>query len=131
MSWQPKMVDMALPAEEAKEDCMPCPMPDNGGPRYPYNLCICLTDNELDKLGLDASCDVGDTIRFNAEAKVTSVSCNETQDGKCNRVELQITALGIDGMTEEDESKPGEDGGLGEGDYDQPQSKSKRLYASG
>lgn len=130
MSWQPKLVDMAQSPEEAKED-MPCPvMPDISTPRYPYGLALCLTDKELDKLGLDASCDVGDTIRFNAEAKVTSVSCNETDSGKHCRVELQITSLGIDGMTEEAE-EPGEDGGLGEGDYDQPQSKSKRLYASG
>lgn len=128
MSWQPKMTDMAQSPEEAKED-MPCQMPDSSAPRYPYGLCLSLTDKELDKLGLDASCDVGDTIRFNAEAKVTAVSCNETDSGKNCRVELQITALGIDGMTEE--AEPGEDGGLGEGDYDQPQSKSKRLYASG
>jgi len=64
--------------------------------RYPYGLCISLTDQELSKLKLDVP-DAGDMIHLFAMAKVTSVSQRDEADGtKCSRVELQITHLGLE-----------------------------------
>jgi hypothetical protein len=102
MGWKPKMIDMANTPEksddEVKEDAS---LPDVSQPRYPYGLCLCLTDKELGKLGLDASVEVGATIHLFAMAKVTAVSSNETDSGKNSRVELQITSLGVENEDDE------------------------------
>jgi len=58
-------------------------------PLYPYGLRICLTQDELTKLGLDSSCEPGDYLHLQAFATVTSV----TKDENCRRVELQIEKL--------------------------------------
>lgn len=71
-----------------------------------YGGCISLSDEEMKKLGLDGDRpSAGDSIHFEAVAKVTSVSENERTDGaggpvKCCRVELQITHMGIPGNSE-------------------------------
>lgn len=70
---------------------MPYPMADK--PDYPYGLRVCLCDEQLDKLSLDEEDDraeVGDMIEMRVRARVTSVSRNESPDGVCRRVELQI-----------------------------------------
>ena len=108
------MVDMAKSPEEIKED-MPSTVAMPGkssGPKvpvYPYGLCISLTENELEKMGMDAADlpEVGDMIHLMAMAKVTSVSQNESVDkdgGKtqCCRIELQITHLATENENEED-----------------------------
>jgi len=100
-----KMMDMGKTPEEVKEEkdkySSPMPISDVIN-RYPYGLCISLTGAELEKLKLPVP-DAGDMIHIFAMAKVTSVSQNETADGKkCCRAELQITHLGLE--NEDDES---------------------------
>ncbi|MFA7278765.1 MAG: capsid staple protein [Sterolibacterium sp.] len=68
---------------------------------YPYGLCICLGQEELDKLGLTAECEVGDFLHVFALAKVTSVSTSDTGEGEKSRIELTITHMGVE--DEEDE----------------------------
>jgi len=101
------MKDMAISPEEQKE-MVEFSIPTMDAPSYPYGLCISLTEKELEKLDLSPDCEVGDMIHLFAMAKVTSVSINETQDGECCRVELQITHLELedeDGENEEKESQ--------------------------
>lgn len=92
-SWS-KMADMALDDEDIMDAPMPIPMTERA--RYPYGLRICLTHHELEKLGLDADCDVGDIIDLRAFAVVTSISKEETKGGESCRVELQIEKLAIE-----------------------------------
>lgn len=105
------MINMARSTEEMQETMISPVMPDV--PIYPYGLCICLTHDELDKLGLDADCEVGDMIHIMAMAKVTSISKNATSDGENCRVELQITDMSVededleDGEPEEKETRIG------------------------
>lgn len=107
----PNFVDMAKSPEEFKESslhtigaCESYPQP-----LYPWGLSISLSNDELDKLDLDADCDVGDTIHLFALAKVTSVSKSEMElDGKPisnKRVELQITHIALEDDGEEVEEK--------------------------
>lgn len=106
-----KLINMARSAAEVKNDApMPTAVGESKyeGPKYPYGLCISLEDESLKKLGLDGDePSVGDIIQFNAIAKVTNVSENESEgtDGTTNkhcRVELQITDMGIPGTNQAD-----------------------------
>ena len=90
-----------------------CQLADNrppeapSAPTYPYGLCLALSEDELEKLGLDGDLPkVGMMIHLVAMAKVTSVSQNEreTTDGgkkNCCRVELQITHLATENEDDE------------------------------
>ncbi len=81
-----------MSAEEKAEESGKMPdMPD-----YPYGLCICLNDDDLEKLDLADDMEAGDTITFMATAKVTSVSAREIGGEVEKRVELQITNMGFD-----------------------------------
>jgi hypothetical protein len=100
MAWS-KLVDMELDDEDKLDACTPLPMPDR--PKYPYGLRICLTHNELEKLGLEADCDIGDIIDLRAFAVVTSVSKGEGEyEGKYARVELQIEKLQVENESTEE-----------------------------
>lgn len=92
-----KLVDMEMTDDEKIDAIYPLPMPQK--PDYPCGLRICLTDAELDKLGLDADCDNGDVIDLRALAVVTSVYKGENS----RRVELQIQKLAVENEDEEDE----------------------------
>lgn len=95
-----KLVDMELDDDDKMDAVMPYPMPDK--PDYPYGLRICLTHAELQKLGLEADCEVGDYLDLRAFATVTSVTKTEGSDGPCCRVEMQIEKLAVeDEMAEE------------------------------
>ena len=106
------MIDMAKDIEEIKEDVAEqAPQADPSKiavPAYPYGLCLALTEDEMEKLGLGEQLpEVGEMIHLAAMAKVTSVSENEREmsDGskkRCARVELQITHLATE--LEDDES---------------------------
>ena len=104
------MVDMAREPEEIKED-MPKAIEAPSAPTYPYGLCLALSEDELEKLGLDGELPkVGMMIHLSAMAKVTSVSQNEREDGEggkknCCRVELQITHLATENEDEEDKEE--------------------------
>lgn len=62
-------------------------------PVYPWGLCLTLSDEELEKLDLDADCDVGDEITFVIRCEVTSVSQNKSTEGPKSRLELQVVAM--------------------------------------
>lgn len=95
-----KLVDMELSDENKIDVAMPIPMPNR--PDYPYGLRLCLTEKELDKLGLDADCEIGDVIDLRAFAVVTSISVNESDGGTCKRVELQVQKLAIEDEAREE-----------------------------
>jgi hypothetical protein len=107
-----KLINMARSPAEVKKDMADMPMSVGEskyeGPKYPYGLCISLDEDGLKKLGLDGDLPgVGDIIQFNAIAKVTNVSENESEgtDGattKHCRIELQITDMGIPGTNQAD-----------------------------
>ncbi len=100
----PKFVDMAKKpielAEEANQGMSAAEAPQN---LYPYGLCICLTQDELDKLDLEGDVEAGDTVHLHALAKVTSVNKRDTTSGLETRVELQITHLAAEDEDEENE----------------------------
>jgi ribosome assembly protein YihI (activator of Der GTPase) len=99
-----KMVSMARSAEEKARSMMPPSMGDM--PDFPYGLAISLNEDDLEKLDLDADCEVGDMIDLRAFGRVTSVSKTEV-DGKSRcRVEIQIEQLGIEDEDQEDEDEP-------------------------
>ncbi len=104
MAWG-QMVDMRrTPAEKVEEvsETMAASVPGTDMVAdYPYGLCISLSEEELEKLGLSDDCDIGDAIDIRCFAEVTSVSKHKYGDKDCCRVELQITRMQ---MTEE----PGE-----------------------
>lgn len=96
----PKLQDMRRTDEEKQEATQISPANIN---EYPYGLSICLTEGELEKLGLEGDCEVGDMLHLFALAKVTSVSKNDTGSGEKCRIELQITHLGTESEDQEDE----------------------------
>jgi hypothetical protein len=98
MAWS-KLIDMEMDDEDSL-DCV-CPIPMSDRPRYPYGLRICLTHSELNKLGLDADCNVGDMVDLRCFAEVTSVSKNQTERGDECRVELQIEKMSVEPEAEE------------------------------
>lgn len=102
------LIDMAR--SESAQDATPLMPQEN---KYPYGLQICLTHEELEKLGVDHSdWEVGATFHLHALAKVTSISENETEsNGKSCDVRLQITHLQGESEDEEnEESDEHEDG---------------------
>ncbi len=107
------MQSMELDDESKLDAPMPIAMPNK--PDYPYGLRICLTDDEIEKLGIDPTdATVGGTFMLQGLARVTSVSCNDGPDGKCYRIEAQIEDMGILGGDDED-VKPADkpEGGVG------------------
>ncbi|HLX18462.1 MAG TPA: hypothetical protein VKS24_25015 [Bradyrhizobium sp.] len=100
MAWS-RMIDMELDDEDKVETM--CPPALENVPDYPWGLRITLTHRELEKLGLDDDCSVGDVIDLRAFARVCSISSNETAMGPECRIELQITQLAVENeMDEED-----------------------------
>lgn len=101
-----KLVDMTMSNERQGNHPMPFDMPERS--RFPYGLRICLCDEELKKLGIDADCDVGDYLDLRGFATVLAV---HKEDGS-NRVELQIEKLSIE--NESNEAPGGDDDGAEE-----------------
>lgn len=103
----PPMTDLRrTPAEKAEEvaEMMPTSVPD-----YPYGTSISFDNDTLEKIGLEVSdVEVGDVIEIHGFAKITSVSERDDAsepNGKCCRVEAQITHLAT-GDSEEEPSGP-------------------------
>lgn len=96
---------MELDDEESADAIMPIPMATK--PTFPYGLCITLTGDELDKLGLDHDdAKVGGMFMFSAMARITSVSTSEGEDNCSCRVEAQIEAMCVDGSEPDDAPRP-------------------------
>lgn len=62
---------------------------------YPYGLSLRLDNDGMEKLGLELSdLKVGDTMSFQIETKITSVSFNAGEIDKTSQCEFQITKIG-------------------------------------
>jgi len=119
------MVDMAKTPQEKAEDMAEASAPTAlMQPDYPYGLCICLTQDELDKLGLDSDCCVGDMVHLFAMASVTSVSKRDNGAGPECRIELQITHLEVEDEDEENEENE-------EAEGEPVAARAGRLYGNG
>ena len=90
-----KLQSMEMDDERQLDHPMPYEMPERA--RYPYGLRICLCDDELKKLGLDADCDEGDYLDIRAFATVISVH----KENGANRVELQIEKMSVENESSE------------------------------
>jgi hypothetical protein len=91
------MKDMAIPKKskkELKEDMSPVSYEDRD--RWPYGLRLDFRKEQIAKLPMLKTYEVGDTVIVYAEAKVTSVRISEQQDKEQDyNVELQIEKLGL------------------------------------
>jgi hypothetical protein len=84
------------------DDKLDFPKVADKAPDYPYGLRICLTETELDKLGLDpADAEYGGVFMGHFMARVTHVSHGEGPDGKNCRIEAQIEHLAIEGSDDD------------------------------
>ncbi len=97
------LVDLAKDTGQIKHDAA-VPSPEQ--PIYPYGTQINLCNEELEKLGLDDSADVGDELHLNIVAKVVSVSKSDTTEGTRSNVSLQITHAEVTDFEEEPEEDP-------------------------
>lgn len=77
------------------------PAPEYAVPQYPWGVRLCLTNDELEKLGIPTLADapaVGASVRLDAVGTVVYVSEDgEVPEGQPprRRVEIQITELGL------------------------------------
>lgn len=94
------LVDMARSGGEHKE---PSPLVEQD--KYPYGLRINLTQDELEKLGVDHSdWEIGDVFPLDVLAKVVSKSANESEGGEANcSICLQLTHIGAEEESEHEE----------------------------
>lgn len=93
------LADMSLSDDEKLDMPMPIAMPD--APEYPYGMRICLTQDELTKLGIDPTeAQIGGYFMLHALCCVTSLSSNSTESGDCMRLEAQIEQAAVDGDDE-------------------------------
>ncbi len=98
-----KLVSMELDDED--QIAGPSPYPTLPRFKFPPGLRICLNEDQLEKLKLEANCDEGDFIHLFAFATVTSV--HKENGGK--RVELQIEKMAVENESKEspdDDEKP-------------------------
>ena len=104
MAWQRGENDWSdwTSLEYDDEEMADAAQPTMPQPQYPYGTRISLTGRELEMLGLPLP-KVGNLIDLRAFAEVTSVS----DDGQCQRVELQIQRLKVE--NEDDESEDDDD----------------------
>lgn len=102
------MVSMELDDEDQLD--APIAMPGMPRPRFPYGLRISITDKELEKMDLDHDdAVVGGMIHIHALARITSVSENDTDQGKCCRIEAQIEDMCVESEDEENEEQEAEE----------------------
>jgi hypothetical protein len=93
------MKSMEYDDSDKLDAVMPIPMPDK--PDFPFGLRICLTEKELEKLGLDhTEAEVGGMVHGHFMANITSVSAEQRDGNDTCRVELQIQALSIEAEEE-------------------------------
>lgn len=106
MPWS-KLTDMELDDDDIIDQVCPVVKPEQ--PRYPWGLCLRLTEKELEKLGLDDDCDVGDYIDIRAFACVTSVSKTDGPEGPRCSVELQVEKMAVENELTEDMGDMGDE----------------------
>ena len=102
------MTSMEMDDDDIIDMATPMPIAIKDRATYPYGLRISLTDKEFDKLGIDTEdVQVGGTLHLHAMATITSVSRNEIDGRKSERVEIQIEKLEIECEDEENEDDEG------------------------
>lgn len=93
------LINMENTQQEAQQ--MVSPTKDEA-PKYPWGLCITLSDDSLDKLGVKALPSVGTEVTIVAKATVSRTSENATEgDGANSSMDLQITDMQIDGLDQD------------------------------
>lgn len=100
-----QMKDMAKTPVEMETQSTPSVAEQN---IYPYNLCITLENDELEKLGIDLEdqdCQVGNYLHLHALAEVTGVSKRDTGEGVKHCLNLQITHLSAHSEDQENEDE--------------------------
>jgi hypothetical protein len=86
--------NMAQTAEEAKE--YGGAIASGEGDKYPYGLCLQLSNSTLEKLGWTKLPAVGSTVTVIAQATVVSTGERQEQDGDTEQnVSLQITDMDL------------------------------------
>ena len=90
------LINMENTPAEAKE----YPQPSVAeAPKYPWGLCVTLSDDSLDKLGVKTLPAVGTEVTIVAKATVSRTSENATEDaGNSASMDLQITDMQVDGL---------------------------------
>ena len=69
------------------------------GPKYPWGLCITLSDDSIEKLGVKTLPSAGTEVTIVAKATVTGTSERQTEgEGTKQSMDLQITDMQIDGL---------------------------------
>lgn len=89
-----KMVNMAKTPMEQEQNASP-----QANAIYPYNLMISLTNEELEKLGIDcndAECEVGNYVHLHALAEVVGKHKSDSGTGEQHTLNLQITHLELE-----------------------------------
>lgn len=90
-----KLVSMKMTKAEREEKYSGKAI-DADAPSYPYGLTVRLDNDALDRLKLKKLPEVGKSYMLIARCDVTSVSSNESEHGKNENLELQITDLALD-----------------------------------
>ena len=101
-----RMVSLVRSEAEKAEAYAPV-MP--AGPDVPPGLCICLTERELERFGVDDDVEVGDLLHLMIMVQATSV---HKEDGTC-RIEASIIA----GRVEDESTESADD----DDDEDEPE----------
>lgn len=90
------LINMENSPEAAQEQTQPSVA---DGPKYPWGLCITLSDDSLDKLGVKTLPSTGTEVTLVAKATVTATRENQTEgEGTKASMDLQITDMQIDGL---------------------------------
>jgi hypothetical protein len=90
------LINMQTSAAEAQEYAQPTAA---DAPKYPWGLCVTLSDDTLDKLGVAALPATDTEVTIIAKAVVSSTRENQTQGGETERsVDLQITDMRVGGL---------------------------------
>lgn len=84
------MISMKLDKKAAQEETAPSP---GEAPLYPYGLCLSLSNDVLQKLGMTTPPAVGTKMTLTALVEVTSTSAYKEQDGAEISANLQITDM--------------------------------------
>lgn len=96
------MVSMAIDDDPADFGMVSISGINSAKPRFPYELRICLTEKEMEKLDLDHSeAFIGGLVHLHAMARITSLSSHENEGSTGCRIEMQIEDLKIESEDEE------------------------------
>ena len=94
------MIDMKLKPKKDDDHKCGCCQPISAGESepYPYGLQVTLNKESLERLGLTAGqFEAGAIVTIKAMAKVKGIRVSEGDSNYDNSVELQITALDLEG----------------------------------